>query len=199
MGRRSEHSKQQLQDMALAVARGIIADEGLAGLSARKIASGIGYTVGTLYLVFDNLDDLIIQVNARTLDDMHDFMLVKLKRCRRDDQCIYALGKGYIQFATEHHHLWSAIFEHQLPDGRQLPDWFVDKVVENFALVEQALIPYTGSEAKKKMQVLSMALWGGVHGVCVLGFSGKINIAGSNSVQLLAETLIRNFLAGLRK
>ena len=42
----------------------IVAEHGHSGLSARKVASAIGYTVGTLYLVFDNLDDLVLQVRA---------------------------------------------------------------------------------------------------------------------------------------
>ncbi|MFC1797586.1 helix-turn-helix domain-containing protein [Pseudomonadota bacterium] len=33
-------------------------EHGYEGLSARKVAAAIGYTVGTLYLVFENLDDL---------------------------------------------------------------------------------------------------------------------------------------------
>ena len=43
-------------------------------MSARKVATAIGYTVGTLYLVFENIDDLILNVNARTLDRLHSRM-----------------------------------------------------------------------------------------------------------------------------
>ena len=44
--------------MAMAAAREIAEKEGLRGLTARRIAREIGYTVGTLYNLFDNLDDL---------------------------------------------------------------------------------------------------------------------------------------------
>ena len=59
MARRSDHSREELREMALAATEEIIDQQGLAGLTARKVAAGIGYTVGTLYLVFRNLDDLI--------------------------------------------------------------------------------------------------------------------------------------------
>lgn len=71
MARRSDHSREEIRAMALAAAQQIVTEQGFAALNARKIASAIGYTVGTLYLVFKNLDDLFLQLNARTLDDLH--------------------------------------------------------------------------------------------------------------------------------
>lgn len=71
MARRSDHSRDELREMALTAAEQIVLENGYESLSARKVASAIGYTVGTLYLVFENLDDLVLQVNARTLDRLH--------------------------------------------------------------------------------------------------------------------------------
>ena len=63
MGRRNEHSRAELREIALQAAEHLVAEGGLAALSTRKVAAHIGYTVGSLYLVFHNLDDLIIQMN----------------------------------------------------------------------------------------------------------------------------------------
>ena len=71
MARRSDHSREELREMALSAAEQIVVEQGYEGLSARKVASAIGYTVGTLYLVFENIDDLILNINARTLDRLH--------------------------------------------------------------------------------------------------------------------------------
>ena len=69
MARRNDHSREQIQQMAIAAAISILNEEGLANLSTRKVASEIGYTVGTLYLVFRNLNELLLHVNAATLDE----------------------------------------------------------------------------------------------------------------------------------
>ena len=71
MARRSDHSREELREMTLTAAENIVVEQGYEGLSARKVATAIGYTVGTLYLVFENLDDLILHINARTLDRLH--------------------------------------------------------------------------------------------------------------------------------
>ena len=68
MGRRSTHTPQQLRELILDAAQDIIEVNGLAGLSAREIARRIGYSPGTIYNMFDNLDDVVLNVEARVLD-----------------------------------------------------------------------------------------------------------------------------------
>lgn len=182
--------------MALAAAERIVRREGYAGLSARKVAKPIGYTVGTLYLVFKNLDDLILQVNARTLDDLHE--ATKRAYARFDDPQprVLALGRSYIEFATEHSYRWSMIFEHQLPKGEDWPDWYSEKVARTFALVEEALMPLSRNRSPEHLKQAARALWGGVHGICILALTNKLDISDVGSVQSLTDSLISNYLKG---
>ncbi len=71
MGRRSDHSREELGALALDAARKIVEQEGLRGLTARRVARDIGYTIGTIYNHFENLDDLIMQLNGQTLDSLY--------------------------------------------------------------------------------------------------------------------------------
>ena len=68
MGRRSTHTPEQLRHLILDAAQAIIETNGLAGLSAREIARRIGYSPGTIYNMFQNLDDVVLHVEARVLD-----------------------------------------------------------------------------------------------------------------------------------
>ena len=68
MGRRSTHTPQQLRELILDAAQEIIQAQGLAGLSAREIARRIEYSPGTIYNMFENLDDVVLNVEARVLD-----------------------------------------------------------------------------------------------------------------------------------
>lgn len=47
---------------------------GLSGFSTRQIAKKIGYTLGTLYNIFESYDDIILHINAATLDEMKKFI-----------------------------------------------------------------------------------------------------------------------------
>ena len=196
MARRSDHSRDEIREMAIAAAEQIVAAEGYGGLSARKVAGAIGYTVGTLYLVFRNLDDLVLQVNARTLDRLHARMVEVRDRTPDPAASLLSLGEAYIGFAAEDPHRWGMVFEHRGDGGAKLPDWYRQKATRTFALVEELLSPLAPERNAREIAQAARAMWGGVHGICILAVTGKLDVAGVDSVQDLSDTLIRHFLAG---
>ncbi|MFQ5937835.1 MAG: TetR/AcrR family transcriptional regulator, partial [Acidiferrobacterales bacterium] len=196
MARRSDHSRDEIREMALDAAERIVREEGYAGLSARKVARPMGYTVGTLYLVFKNLDDLVLQVNARTLDELHEGARRAYESRTNPQARVMALGRSYIEFATTQRNRWSMIFEHQLPAGEEWPTWYSDKVARSFALVEEALQPLAPDRLRPEIKLAARALWGGVHGLCILALTNKLDLKSIESVQSLAESLITNYLIG---
>lgn len=200
MARRSDHSQDEIREMAIKASRSIISCKGLAALSARKIASEIGYTPGTLYLIFKNQDDLILHINAITLQDLHKQLATAIKRCRKPESCILKLGHEYARFAVENRHLWNAVFEHRLPDGQKLPEWFRVHIGRLYDLVEVQLESFTHTKNTKRFDthIAATALWSGVHGICVLGLTDKIEGSNETLIQSLVDSLINNYLAGLR-
>jgi len=196
MARRSDHSREELREMALSAAENIVAEHGYEGLSARKVAAAIGYTVGTLYLVFENIDDLILQVNARTLDRLHTQMVDLQANAANPREYLVQLGQVYIRFADDDPHRWAMVFEHRLAEDRQVPAWYHDKVMRMFAMVETGLEPLAGTRSPQEITQAARALWGGVHGICILALSDTLGITGADSVAKLTTSLISNYLAG---
>lgn len=196
MARRSDHSREEIRQMALEAAEVIVVEQGLEGLSARKVAAAIGYTVGTLYLVFENIDDLILQINARTLDRLYARLAEAQSPAQGAREWLLRLGQVYIQFADEDPHRWSMIFEHRLAEGRDLPAWYQQKIERMFGIVEEALAPLAGRRPQKAVSQAARVIWGGVHGICILALGDRLGIAGVDSVQDLTESLISNYLAG---
>lgn len=199
MARRSDHSREEIHAMALAAAERLVAEQGLTGLSARKLAAAIGYTQGTLYLVFRNLDDLILQLNGRTLDRMHRTLADQTADCGTPEQCVLALGQSYIGFAEANPHLWGALYEHRPPSGEPLPDWYQVKVDLMFQLVVQALGPLAADLSPGELDLAAHALWSGVHGICILAQNDTLDSRGGLTAAALSESLIRNYLSGLSK
>ncbi len=182
--------------MALAAAEKIVLKQGYSGLSARKVARAIGYTVGTLYLVFDNLDDLILQANGRTLDRLHAQMVKDQRQYQGTRERLLQLGQTYIRFADEDPHRWEMIFEHRFPEGQERPEWFQQKVARMFSLVETGLEPLAEHHSTQEIAQAARALWGGVHGICILAITHKLDVAGVDSVHDLIQSLMDNYLRG---
>lgn len=56
--------------MILHAAEEIIIRDGICKLTARQIAADIGYTVGSIYMIFSSMTHLIMHFNASTLDNI---------------------------------------------------------------------------------------------------------------------------------
>jgi AcrR family transcriptional regulator len=196
MARRSDHSHEEIRELALAAAEQIIVEQGPGGLTARKVASEIGYTVGTIYLVFENLDDLIMHINARTLDRLHQLMTEGKTQNLAPKARLIRLGQIYIHFAYGDPHRWVLIFEHHLPEDRTTPDWYAERIMRVFAVVEKTLQPLAPHRKRKEISQAARALWAGIHGICILGITQKLGNAGEVSVLGLANALILNYLTG---
>jgi AcrR family transcriptional regulator len=183
--------------MALDAAERLIAAEGDRGFSARKVASAIGYTVGTLYLVFENLDDLVLQVNGRTLDDLF-YALQKRQGATGDDPetALLALSNAYIAYAEAESPRWNMLFDAVAEKGDNPPDWYQQKLGRVFGLVEAALSPLT--QDATEIQRVARVLWASVHGICLLKIRQRMNLAGGQSAEDMARLLIENFLRGFR-
>src|SRR5215467_3860058 len=63
----TDQRRARLRDALVAAAEQAIARQGLGSLRARALAEEVGCAVGAIYNVVEDLDDLVLLVNARTL------------------------------------------------------------------------------------------------------------------------------------
>jgi len=199
MARRNDHSREEIQAMAIEAAIRILNEEGPGSLSTRKVAKAIGYTVGTLYLVFKNLDELILQVNATTLDELESAIVAVSEDQPDAVATLKAMALAYLHYAQDNFARWSLLFTHQLSDNTAIPEWFDAKVVAVFEKVQTPLHEIRPDcDAQTYLQA-AREIWSGVHGACDLGLKGKLSLGGEFKADLLIESLIENYLVGFAK
>lgn len=183
--------------MALKAARSLVEKKGYQGLTARRVAKEIGYTVGTLYLVFENLDDLIVALNTETVTELRLELERSAGACETDRERIPALAKAYIDYALKYPHRWRLAFEHRLPEGQAPPQAVTSQTNALFAMVAECLRVYAPARSDDEIAEIATALWSGVHGICILSLTDKLKFGRSTSLYSLATILIDNLLAGL--
>ena len=199
MARRNDHSRDEIRDMAITAAIKVLRDEGVNGLSTRKVASAIGYTVGTLYLVFRNVDEMLLHVNATTLDELYFLLSAELDKPITPAQKIKNMSLSYLEYARLNHARWSLLFTHQIPPEETIPHWFDDKVKGLFGLVSvplREMLP--GLQPEDCIRAVRV-LWSGVHGACDLGLSDKLTLGGEVKTEDLIDSLVENYLNGMTK
>ena len=198
MGRRSSHTPQQLRDLILEAAYAIIETQGLVGLSAREIARRIGYSPGTIYNMFSNLDDVVLRIEAQVLDALDQRLGAVLKEPGSDRDKVKNLAQAYLAFTHEKPRLWNLLFEHHLPAGAELPDWYQEKLEGLLSRVEASLTPLMplGDEVERRRA--ARVLWAGVHGITSLSTADKLSIVTTEAAGSLVNDLVSTYLAGLK-
>ena len=199
MGRRSDHSRDEIRDMAISAASKIVEKEGFQSLTARKVASEIGYTVGTLYHVFRNFDDLVIHVNARTIDEIAALIEQKTRKRRDPEACIRVMAEYYVQFATNHPDRWRLVFEHEAPPGLPTPVQMKERRDVMFEMVADNLRKLAPEHVPNEVAHTATALWSGIHGICILALTGKLYLGGAFSMVKLIDTLIDSVIGEFQK
>jgi len=198
MARRSEHSQEQIKQMVLNAAETIVVEEGFDKLKVRKIAMEIGYTVGSIYMVFDNMADLIMHVKGRTLDDIAE-QLRAIDTSDNAEQVIGLLATSYLLFARQNFNRWRMIFEHQLAADEKVPEWYQQKVNNIFTLVEQQFERLETQHSAAESQQAARALWSGVHGICTLSLTGKLDLICVDTIENTVELLVDSFIVGWKQ
>jgi len=198
MGRRSIHTAEELRELILVSTTELIESEGLAGLSAREIARRIGYSPGTLYNVFDNLDDLVLTIEGRLLDRL----ALALQEVAENDSPhvrLKNIAMAYLQFTHDNPRLWNLLFEHHMQSEANIPHWYQEKLETLLAEVEREigrLIPTAHDDQVKRS---ARVLWAGVHGITSLSTTDKLAIVTTEAASPLVEDLIDHYLTGLAK
>ncbi|WP_163835415.1 TetR/AcrR family transcriptional regulator [Spartinivicinus ruber] len=198
MARRHEHTQEQIREMALSAIEQLLSELPAEKLSVRKIASIINYTPGTLYTLFQHQNDMLLQVNGRTLDRLYQQLTShQAKPNLSPEQATNALAKQYLQFATTEPNHWALVFNHKMPEGELVPEWHQQKINRLFKLVEEQLIQLCPNKSAEDISLTARTLWGSVHGITSLALGDKLFISNTTSAEYMLEQLVHHFLTGL--
>jgi AcrR family transcriptional regulator len=172
--------RQNLKQTLVRAAEKTIAKRGLAGLRARELAVEVGCAVGAIYNVVEDIDDLIMLVNERTLAALERSLIesaqVTTGAAGTADaiERLVGLAVGYLDFAHANGLRWRAMFDHRPPKGRDVPDWYRASQRRLFGYVEAPLRALQPGASDQRLALLARSLFSAVHGVVELGLDEKL-------------------------
>jgi len=192
MARRGHHTLEQIKNMVLIAAEDLIVQGGLPQLRVRNIAAKIGYTVGSIYMVFESMDDLILQIKGRSLDAITEEM--DQIQCSHPEHCLEELAGVYIRYASQNLNRWSMVFEHRFPEGMEVPSWYQKKLDNFYGKFETYFAILYPELSPAQHRQTALAFLGGIHGVCVLMLTTQLGGLNDNDLEESVILLIRRFI-----
>jgi AcrR family transcriptional regulator len=172
---RRERQKAELREAILAAAGRIMAEDGFAGLTMRKIADAIEYSPATIYLHFESRDEIAMQL----VRDGFAALLAHMEPATRiadPRERIATLGTCYVDFARTQPQTYRLIF---MEDER-----FAEQVMARVKETEDAdggafaFLTATvheliddGTFAPLPAETIAGLFWSALHGIASLKIS----------------------------
>ncbi|MDR3496426.1 MAG: WHG domain-containing protein [Ancalomicrobiaceae bacterium] len=196
MAHKTKRSHVDMRAEAIDTAYAIVAEEGVAALTIRRLAEAIDCSVGTIYNLFVDFDDLELHLAARVVAEMGERLFAEPLPPDPSDR-LRAIAARYIAFAFARPRLWSMLFDYRSTSVRPPPDWHQQAIADLVAAaVAHASDAFSGDSDEVKD--LIDVLWASVHGIAALGLSEKLGFVTAASAPALADKLVLTVLAGAR-
>jgi AcrR family transcriptional regulator len=193
MGRRSDHSRAELEALILAEGHALMAEVGYARFSAREVAKRIGYSIGTIYNVFGSHNRLVMAINSHTFSLWAAAMRARLDADPADR--IAVLVESYFDFASSNPNLWMAIYDHRIPADEELPEPYAAQRAGLTGMVEAEIARVIPAERRDRAQPLARSLVATVHGHCAFALTGTFALLGEHDPMGTALARVRETLA----
>ena len=204
---RREREKGALRIQILDAARYLFARDGYDAVTMRAIAERIEYSPRTIYLHFQDKEDLVRELCR------HDFQafgadMAKTAKVKDPVERIKAIGVAYARFGAENPNPYRLMFMSGAPDyeGMGEEEWKGNPEEDAYAFllgtVQEAIA--AGRMILKDAELITQTLWAGVHGVIALDIA-KCNDPWvewrplSKRVKTMVDTLVGGLVALQKK
>lgn len=189
MPRQPTLSPEDMRALFMQCTEDAIREDGLKNATARNIAARAGYTAGTLYTCFRNLDDLLLQVQITVLERLRA-ELSEICESSKPCEAVADVTHAYLAFARKNSELWSLIHQDGDKGPPELHQRFIGGLNNLRAIFADALARRDHangtSVADDKAADL---LWMSAHGLTGLAISRKMVIFTPNEIEALASSI----------
>lgn len=166
-------AREKLRERILDLAEAILEKDGQEALKARRLAHEAQCSVGTLYNVFQDLDDVILRVNERTLQQL-DAAIASMTEPLGDaplETRLHSVATAYLRFAIAHTSRWLALAVSQLPESGTPSACDQDSLAMLWRHVETPLIPIIPDDAARRF--VARATFSAIHGAAAQSLNAK--------------------------
>ena len=154
-----------------------IAKGGLRSIKARDLAAEAGCALGAIYNVFDDMTDLVMEVNGRTFRRLGQAVAGSVVGAEENTptERLILMSNAYLDFAAEHTTLWRALFDLEMASDGPVPEWYLNELGQLFAHISNELRALNPGLEGAELDLLTRAMFSSVHGIVLLGLEKRIS------------------------
>ena len=166
---RREETRRQI----LAAAAVLMEEGALRALQIRAVAERAGYSVGSVYKHFADLDALVVAVNSGTLVRIRDAMTAATEGVSAPLERLKALAATYLRFARDNVNLWRGLFDHHLPGGKSIPEEHRQENVVLLSFIGREIHALDPGLDENALAARTRTCFAAVHGVVAISLEDR--------------------------
>lgn len=194
----SEERRARLRQRLIEEAWTLLSTEGLAAMQARRVAQAAGCSVGAIYNVFPDLDELILNANAITVRQLG---LAAAKAGATLDPAtpvgerVRRLAHVYVGFAFDNELAWRSLFEYRATYRKPYPEWYRESQVAAFRDLGGGVLGRP-VDTPEKLNLVE-TLWAAVHGVVSVALDARFRDVSRPLIESQIDLLTRLLAQGV--
>lgn len=181
-------AKDNIQENLIQTGRQIIEEKGVEFLTARKLSEASGYSVGTIYNQFTNMDNFILIQNYLTLDALYN----RLKDVQ--DEFAYDRLNNYVsvfvKFVMDNRNFWFVVYKFHLNQSeRSFSITYLRRISKMIMFIKKAFKDLYPELNNVKGHACVQVLW-----ITLFALSSLLTTNSLNTYSKIDETKICSFL-----
>lgn len=197
---RKDREKEEMKKLILDAAKKIAYEEGFEKVSVRKIAEEIEYSVGTIYLYFRNMDEIIFELHNTAFQKFYECQL-QVKDIKDPMEKLRRHGETYIRFGLENPDLYELMFIVRAP-GNEIEsgtEWKEGLKTFDFLRQNMQECLDAGYFKGADVNVLSVGMWSFVHGLVSLYLRKRMAMLPQDYIQPVLFGAFNTMIDNLQK
>lgn len=189
--------KDLIHQSLMATGRQLVQEKGVDFLTARKLSDASGYSVGTIYNQFSNMDKFILAQNMQTLDELYE----KLLKIIPDNDAYKNLNRyldGFVTYVLGNPNLWFLLYNFHLnTKDTKLPNAYLKRLVRATSLWQKYFDIVFKNLSIKERNLAKQVLWLSLFSMSSFLTTHALDGFGHINKKTICKLLLNTYLAGL--
>lgn len=187
-----------LRNEILEVSRNLLIQHGFDKLTMRNIAKNANVTATSIYLHFENKDDLLLTLIEESIEHLKEQLIREVDASKEMIQQLEDLARAYIQFALEHPQEYEIIYMVRPEEMPRYPKDKFEQIRSAYELLAEII------EKGKQEDIIDVedsmisayTLWAQMHGVVSVILSKRLDtrIPQKKFIEQAVEHIIQGFI-----
>lgn len=184
-----------LKELMIAAGMKFVRENGIDGISMRKIANSCGVSHAAMYRYFENKDDFVKEIIKRISRKFAKQLMKGTEGITKSDETLTIMGMNFIEFSRKYSDFYELLFlsKYVIPARNEEGKLRTDEQVEAFSVFKDEVYKFLRENGiTKEQDIIVIQLWSFISGLAMIVNKGDL-LASDELLKEIIRAMIEKF------